>query len=73
MKKKNIYLGLGLVTIGIVAICMYKNRLPKAKDIKGKAIYLVKWKGWDDKYNTWESFPNIKGTMAYNNWRKKTT
>ena len=31
------------------------ERLLQKKIRRGKAFYLVRWQGWDDSYNTWES------------------
>lgn len=29
------------------------EKILKRKTIKGKAYYLVKWKGWDSRFNEW--------------------
>lgn len=34
----------------------------------GKKLYLVKWKNWDSKYNTFEPYNNIKDTIAYDKY-----
>ena len=26
---------------------------------KGEELYLVKWEGWPDQFNTWENFDNL--------------
>jgi hypothetical protein len=33
-----------------------------ARTRKGKREYLVKWKDWDNEYNTWELEENIEGS-----------
>ena len=35
--------------------------ITKKRERKGRVEYLVKWKGWSPKYNTWEPEENILG------------
>lgn len=43
----------------------------QAKDDNGKALYLVKWKGYPENLATWEHFKDIKQTEAYSIWLKR--
>ncbi|CAG7833421.1 unnamed protein product [Allacma fusca] len=35
------------------------DRIEKKRFRNGKVEYLIKWKGWSTKYNTWEPHENI--------------
>ncbi|CAH1273554.1 CBX4 [Branchiostoma lanceolatum] len=51
------------------AECLQKKRWRR-----GKAEYLVKWKGWSQKYNTWEPVDNIldpRLLLAFENRRRQ--
>ena len=37
----------------------YMEKILETREVKGKTIYLIKWKGWDATYNTWvDRIPN---------------
>ena len=39
--------------------------ITKKRERKGRVEYLVKWKGWSPKYNTWEPEENILGIPIF--------
>ncbi len=39
--------------------------LDKQKGTNGKMLYLIKWLGYPDSQNTWQSYSDIKNTQAY--------
>jgi len=47
------------------------ERITKKRLRKGKTEYLVKWKGWSPKYNTWEPEENILDVRLIDQFFKK--
>jgi len=47
------------------------ERITKKRLRKGKTEYLVKWKGWSPKYNTWEPEENILDVRLIDQFVKK--
>lgn len=47
------------------------EKIVEKKKIDGKMQYLVKWRGYSSKDNTWESYDNVKSTIAYDIFLKK--
>lgn len=43
----------------------------KEKREDGRMYYLVKWRGYDESYDTWEKFANIRSTSAYGTFLKQ--
>ena len=36
-----------------------------------RKVYLVKWQGWDDRWNTWEPSSHMKNTEVLRRWEEK--
>ena len=36
-----------------------------------RKVYLVKWQGWDDRWNTWEPVSHLKNTEVLKRWEQK--
>lgn len=41
----------------------FVERIMDKKFIKNKPRYLVKWRGWEHKHNTWEPLENLTNVM----------
>jgi len=48
------------------------ERLLNQRTRKGKTEYLVKWKGWSVKHNTWEPEENILDARLLQEWRDRS-
>jgi hypothetical protein len=44
--------------------------LDKKVDESGKELYLIKWVGWADKWNTWEPLENISSDSLINEFEE---
>jgi hypothetical protein len=44
--------------------------LDKKVDESGKELYLIKWVGWADKWNTWEPLENISSESLINEFEQ---
>ena len=40
------------------------ERIEAKRLARGVAQYLVKWAGWEEKYNTWEPLENLAGAES---------
>merc|ERR1712020_524723 len=45
--------------------------ITKKRERKGRVEYLVKWKGWSPKYNTWEPEENILDLRLIQQYERK--
>ena len=45
--------------------------ITKKRERKGRVEYLVKWKGWSPKYNTWEPEDNILDLRLIQQYERK--
>jgi len=41
------------------------------KTVNRKKYYLVKWRGWDERWNTWEPKAHLRGTKVLDTWEEK--
>ena len=48
------------------------QKLVGHKNVNGRTKYLVKWKHWPDKYNTWEDYKDIIDTRLIRDYHNRT-